>query len=183
MVFSSPLKVHQCGWQPPNLPPYVSQEKGHRMECGGQTWIDGGASCLLNIKPPRKEPSPETPCLRWGPVVPWRGASIPVVPFWAGFLGSIWSSVAACRFRTLGPDPDIKVFLTPRWSTGLGSMCPHYWRLWNFDGEIRLLLILYRLAHSIDSTIELLEADSISAIAVLFQPSAADNSRSVLTGF
>jgi hypothetical protein len=45
------------------------------------------------------------------------------------------------------------------------------------------MLILYLLAHSIDSSTELLEADGISAITVLFQLSAADNIRSVLTGF
>lgn len=70
------------------------------------------------------------------------------------------------------------------WSPGAHVTCAASpASLWNFDVEIRLLLILYLLAHSIDSTTELLEADSISAITVLFQLSAADNLRSVFTGF
>ena len=157
-----------------------------------QTWMDvDTASCLLNIlRPLRKEPHPEIPCLDWCPGVPGKGPFIPAIPFWANFLGSVVSSVAVCRFRTLGPDLNTKVFFffLRRVVHWLGLYVPtwnaaHWGSLWNFDVEIRLLLILYLLAHSIDSTIELLEADSISAIAVLFQLSAADNIRSVLTGF
>lgn len=86
------------------------------------------ASCLLNIlRPLRKEPHPEIPCLDWCPGVPGKGPFIPAIPFWANFLGSVVSSVAVCRFRTLGPDLNTKVFFffSPGWSTGLVSMCPH----------------------------------------------------------
>lgn len=77
-----------------------------------QTWMDvDTASCLLNIlRPLRKEPHPEIPCLDWCPGVPGKGPFIPAIPFWANLLGSVVSSVVVCSFRTLGPDLNTKVF-------------------------------------------------------------------------
>lgn len=40
--------------------------------------------------------------------------NILVIPFWAHFLRST-ESWAVCGFRTLGPDLNIKVFVSPRW--------------------------------------------------------------------
>lgn len=110
-------------WNQANSVAFSIQLDSSREE---QAWVDvGGTNCLLNIQPPRKEPDPKIPCLNWCPVVPWRGTFIPVIPFWAKFLGSIAGSVVVCRFRTSGPDLNIKVFLSLGWSTGLVSMCPH----------------------------------------------------------
>ena len=85
------------------------------------------ARCLLNIlRPLRKEPHPEIPCLDWCPGVPGKGPFIPAIPFWANLLGSVVSSVVVCSFRTLGPDLNTKVFFfSPGWSTSLVSVCPH----------------------------------------------------------
>ena len=93
-----------------------------------QTWMDvDTACCLLNIlRPLRKEPHPEIPCLDWCPGVPGKGPFIPAIPFWANFLGSVVSSVVVCRFRALGPDLNTKVyFFFPQGGPLAWSLCAH----------------------------------------------------------